>query len=158
MIYEYQYFKEKPIKFAYFEIRHTRKSNGIPINPAIFRRVICNRCYYERLSFDDNHPLAKTFLSPLFASVFFLSSFYIGAGYCYSKCSRYELPKYLRAPIARERNPYWWANPRQFLLDVFRHSWEEIKVSACKRLQRISRHACEIYVLIDLNRCFHTCM
>lgn len=63
------------------------------------------------------------------------------------------MPKYLWAAVARERNPYWWVNPRQFLY-IFHHSWEEIKISACKRLRQISRSVYKIYVLIDLVRCF----
>lgn len=93
---------------------------------------------------------ADTFLFLL--SVFSPFS-YIGGSYCHSRDGRNELPKYLRAPVVRDRNPYQRTNPWQFF-HIFHHSWEEIKVSVCKRLRRISRPACEIYVLIDLDRCF----
>jgi len=111
-----EYFSKKSfqIKFAYLEIWHIRKIHKIPINPAIFRRVICNRCYYEpRLTIVIPH--ADTFLSPLLSAPLFFLRLYIGDGYCHSKGGRNELPKYLRAAVARERNLYWRINLRQFL-------------------------------------------
>jgi len=104
-------------------------------------------------SLNNSHPRADIFLSSLLSAPVFFLRLYIGDGYCHSKGGRNELPKYLRAAVAWKRNLYWRTNPRHFL-HIFHHSWEKIKVSACKRLRQISRLACEIYVLIDLNRCF----